>query len=148
MTPALFGAVLARWEAGETPKEAGILLERAPDSDWHMAGAWEVARLKPSADYYERAAYHFTVTAPASSKVWLVIEYLDHGYGLITVSPGVAQTKQWGVARVDSQGLRRAVLESDPPLTPKRLRVQGLDYLRAVRLTDDQARTGAAGRPR
>ena len=140
LTPALFGAVLARWEAGETPKDAGILLERAPDSDWHLekAGAWDVARLKPSADYYARAAYHLTVTAPASGRVWLVMEFLDRGYGLITVSPGVAQTKQWGVAWVNSQGLRRAVFEYGPPLMPQRVRVQGLDYLRAVRLTDEE----------
>jgi len=140
LTPTLFGAELARWEAAETPKAAGILLETAPDSDWHVekADAWEVARLKPSTDYYERAAYHLSLTSPASRKLWLVIEFLDRGYGLITVSPGVAQKKQWGIARVNSQGLRRAVFEYDPPPMPKRLRVQGLDYLRAVLLTDEQ----------
>ncbi len=134
------GAELGRWEAAEPPKAAGIQLEQAPDSDWHIekAGAWEVARLEPSADYYARAAYHLSLNPPAKRKVWVVLEFLDRGYGLIAVSPGVGQTHEWGIARVNSQGLRRAAFEYSARSAPNRLRVEGLDYLHAVILTDER----------
>src|SRR5437762_683741 len=110
VAPALLGAEVARWEAAETSKANGLQLERAADSDWHIEKSdnWYVARLKPSNDYYTRGAFHLSAGSNAGGKLWLVIEFLDRGYGLITVSPGVAQTKQWGVARVNTGGIRRA----------------------------------------
>lgn len=135
----LFGAEVARWEAAAPDKANGIQLERAADSDWHVeqGDAWQVARLQPSSDYYARAAYQFSITASRTGKVWLVIEYLDRGYGLITLTPGVPETRQWGVARVNTGRVRRAVVSYDPS-PPKRLRIEGLDYLRAAILTDEQ----------
>lgn len=132
------GATLARWEAADPPKSQGIQLERADDSDWRIekAGDWHVARLKPSSDYFTRAAYHISIDAPPTRKVWLVLEFLDRGHGLISLSPGVPDTKQWGVARVNTGRIRRAVFHFDPPGPPQRLRIEGLDYLRAVVLTD------------
>lgn len=134
----LFAAELARWEA-DSPKAEGIQLKPAADSDWHIekSGAGKVARLKPSSDYYTRAAYQFTLTAPPAGKAWLIVEFLDRGYGLITLSPGVPENRQWGVARVNTGRVRRAVFsyEQSPP---KSFRIEGLDYLRAVILTDEK----------
>lgn len=131
---------LARWEAGSSSSESGLIrLEQAPGSDGQAekAGAWDVVRLKPSSDLYTRAAYHFSVEPVATADSWLILEFLDRGYGLITLSPGVAQTKQWGTARVNSGGIRRAVFQFEAAL-PRRFRVEGLDYLRAVVVTDEQ----------
>ena len=72
--------------------------------------------------------------------MWLVIEFLDRGYGLVAVSPAVPQTRRWGVARVNSGGIRHAVFqygaEADP--LPGHFAISGLDYLRTVVLTDEQ----------
>jgi hypothetical protein len=140
VAPALLGAEVARWEATETSKANRLQLERAADSNWliEKSDNWYVARLKPSNDYYTRAAYHLSSDSPAGEKLWLVIEFLDRGYGLIAVSPSVPQTKQWGVARVNSGRIRRAVFQYDDAPLPTRFRVEGLDYLHAVVLTDQQ----------
>ena len=134
----LFGAELARWEAATPAKAHGIQLARPADSDWHIekAGAGKVARLKPSSDLYTRAAYQFTLTAPPSGKAWLIVEFLDRDYGLLTLTPGVPETRQWGIARVNTGRIRRAVFQYDPA-PAKSLRIEGLDYLRAVILTDE-----------
>jgi len=139
LTSTLFGAEIARWEAA-SPKSEGIQLERAADSDWRIekTGAGKVARLKPSSDYYTRAAYHLSLSSPPTGKAWLIIEFLDRGYGLITLLPGVPETRQWGVARVNTGRVRRAVFSYDQSPPPKSLRIEGLDYLRAVILTDEQ----------
>jgi hypothetical protein len=128
---------LARWEAAAIPKIAGIRLEAAADSEWRIepTDAGHVARLKPSSDYYTRAAYHHSVDAPIAKRSWLIIEFLDRGYGMMSMSPGVPEARQWGAARVNTGKVRRAVFQFDPPL--KRLRIEGLDYLRAVVLTDE-----------
>jgi len=137
---------LARWEAGKQSKAQGIQLERAPDSDWHVekSGSWTIARLKPSSDYYTRAAYNFSLSEVQAGKSWMVIEFLDHGYGLIAVTPGVAQAKQTGVARVNSGLLRQAVFQYDRGHVPQRFSIQGLDFLHAVFLTDQQPLTEPA----
>ena len=107
----LVGGEVARWEAAASAKADGIQLERAVDSEWHIerTGAWEVARLKPSSDYYTRAGYHLTLAPPSTGKLWLILEFLDRGYGLITLSPGVPETRQWSVARVNTGRIRRSV---------------------------------------
>jgi hypothetical protein len=133
-------ATVARWDAAGLPQAQGIQLEQAANSDWHCekVGSWKVARLTPSKDYYSRAAYHFSIAAAPTQKVWLVLEFLDRGYGLITVSPGVPQSKQCGVARVNTGRLRQAVLEYDRSQLPKTLTVQGLDYLHSVEVADQK----------
>jgi len=105
-----FGSELARWEAARTPVVVGIQLEQT-NGEYRIEkeGKWEVARLKPSLDYYSRAAYRFSLVPPSSGKVWLVIEFVDRGYGLISLTPTVPQAAQWGVARVNNGGIRRAV---------------------------------------
>ena len=132
--PAAFGAEISRWEAGNSPPNKGLQLEGSAASEWRLEKTeiCDVARLKPSTDYYSRAAYHVMLTALASPKFWLVIEFLDRGYGIITVSPGVSQTRQWGIARVNSGAIRRAVFQYDRQPATNRFSIEGLDYLRAV----------------
>jgi hypothetical protein len=129
---------IARWDAGAPTQGQGIRLEQGTNSNWHCekVGGCKVARLKPSEDYYSRAAYRFSMASAPTEKVWLVLEFLDRGYGLITVSPGVPQSKQCGVARVNTGRLRRAVLEYDRGHLPKAFTVQGLDYLHSVEVED------------
>lgn len=133
------GAELARWDAS-SPTAGTIRLEPASDSDWHLekTSSGKVARLKPSSDYYSRAAYHFSLPPTPNGKHWLVLEFLDRGYGLISVSPGVPETSQWGVARVNSGRLRRAVFCYDKSPPSKNLRIEGLDCLHSVVLTDQE----------
>jgi hypothetical protein len=118
----------------------GIRLEPADDSDWRIekTEAGPVARLKPSGDYYARAAYHLSLALSATGNVWLTLEFLDRGHGLITLSPGVPETRQWGAVRVNTGQVRRAVFHYGQGSPPKRLRVEGLDYLRSVVLSDQQ----------
>ncbi|MCC6344376.1 MAG: family 14 glycosylhydrolase [Bryobacterales bacterium] len=130
---------LASWEASDPPRQEGIHLEKAADSPMRMerAGGAFTARLSPSTDYYTRSAYHIVVERPTAVKQWLVLEFADRGYGLITLTPGLPQIKQWGVARVNSGKVRSAVFAYDGA-PPGRIRVEGLDWLRAVRLVDTQ----------
>jgi len=125
------------WEAGKPPKSNGVTIERAADSAWRIekSAHGSVARLAPSTNLYTRAAYHVAIADSPKVPNWLVIEFLDRGYGLITVSPGVAETKQWGVARVNTGRLRRAVLSFNQS-PPKRLRIEGLRELHAIFLTN------------
>jgi hypothetical protein len=130
------GEVL-EWRAGETRPQARVHLEQAPDSQWHLepVGVLQVVRLNPSSDLYTRAAYHISIGSPALSNRWVVLEFLDRGYGMISVSPGVPQTRQWGIARVNSGKLRRAAFGYEGRL-PEQLRVEGLDFLHSVSLMD------------
>jgi hypothetical protein len=133
-------ADLARWEAGEPMREEGITLTRPEGSVWHVESAEgaSVVRLKPSESYYTRASYVLKVNRPATRKTWLVVEFLDRGYGLTSLSPGVPESRQWGVARVNTGRLRRAVFQYDTPAIKDAIHIQGLDYLRAVWITDQQ----------
>ena len=134
-------ADIARWEAAQSERARGVQVSAAKDSAWHfevVAGA-RVARLRPSEDYYTRAAYELSFSSAPTGRVWLVLEFLDRNYGLISVTPGVGEQRQSGVARVNSGGWRRAVFTYEAP-PPQTVRVEGLDYLFAVTLTDREPR--------
>lgn len=133
---AAYGKDVASW----TPaKSNGIALEQADDSPWRIetAGGAAVARLSPSTDYYKRSVYQLRIDAAPAPGRYLIVEFLDRGYGLIALSPGVPETRQWGPARVNSGRVRRAVFRYDGD-NPVRIRIAGLDYLRAVILTGDE----------
>ena len=53
-----------------------------------------MARLSPSKDYYTRSAFHLNIAAAPGPNRYLVLEFLDRGIALITVSPGVPETRQ------------------------------------------------------
>jgi hypothetical protein len=133
-------ADLAYWEAGQPPKSSGLTLLKSAESVWRIeqTGGAAVARLNPSTNYFTRAPYVLEVSKPMPDEVWLVIEFLDRGYGLVGVSPGRPERDQWGVARVNSGLIRSTVVRYDKGGMQKSIRIEGLDYLRAVRLTTQQ----------
>ena len=133
-------AELGRWEAGVTTRPQGIVAAVKPIPGWTVqtrAGK-TVVRLNPNTSPYQRSAYQVEVSGRLTGPVWLVVEFLDSGYGLITVSPRVAQRDQWGVARVNSGRMRRTVFRYPKPDFPGVVRVEGLDYLRAITLTSSE----------
>lgn len=137
----VIGGELGHFQAGTPVQAAGIQLLEAEDSRWRVegVGARQVIRLEPSTDYYSRAAFHLVLEAAPTGGCWLVLEFLDRGYGAIALSPGVSESSQWSVARVNTGKLRRAVYRFDRGLPAKRLRVEGLDYLHRVSLTEEQS---------
>jgi hypothetical protein len=128
---------LARWGAGSESGKSRIHLSAAAGASTHVEklNGVDVLRLAPSTDLYTRAAYDFSIELVPISNCWLVLEFLDHGYGLISLSPGVPANRQWGTARVNSGKERRSVFryEGTPP---KQLRIEGLDFLSGIFITD------------
>ncbi len=143
--PATRAGELASWQADAVADAGRIRLERTAESSWQVekVASWNVVRLKPSADLYSRASFRLSIQPVSVSNTWLILEFLDRGYGLVTVTPGVAPAKQWGTARVNSGQLRRAVFQFDSGL-PAQLGVEGLDYLRAVTVTDEKPKIDPA----
>ncbi len=133
-------ADLAAWLAGTPVTENGITLQTTPLCRWRVekAGDVSVARLQPSDDYYTQAEYVFTVNRPVDGAVWLVVEFLDRGYGLTAVRPRVAEVDQFGIARVNTGRVRRAVLHYRAGVLKESIRIANLDYLRSIRLTGER----------
>jgi hypothetical protein len=123
-------AELARWD---TSRSDGLTLVRGIDADFNIQG--RLAVVKPVRDYFRRAAFLVRIDKAFQGRLWLSIEYLDRDYGLISVAPGVPQSRQSGVARLNTGGLRRAVFEFErPPRTE--IRIHGVESLRSVSLLD------------
>jgi hypothetical protein len=99
-TAGAFPAEIARWEAGRAGR--GITIEQAEGFRWTLRqeGGSAVAVVEPSRDYFSRAGYQIRTTVSHSDSALLVLEYLDRGYALVTTAPGVAQSRQRGVARL------------------------------------------------
>ncbi len=133
-----FSAELAHWTAARPDLPGAVHVRTDQKSAWHFedAGGTRVARLKPGSDYWTRAAYEIDFVISPTGKVWLTLEFVDHGYGLITLQPGVSERKLSGVARVNSGKVRRAIFEYEA--MPKSIRIEGLDYLGAVRLGETE----------
>lgn len=149
-------AVIARWEAGKTGQSGGVVLANSPDNKWTLLqrGKSEVAMLEPTHDYYRRAEFIATVDKQTPYPFWLVLEYLDEGYGLISVGPAgrrglryIPWSRQWGVARLNTGRIRRATFRIDGPQSrsagsaieaPLEFHVNGVEYLRAIYLDDSQ----------
>ena len=160
----LAGGGNRRWEAGKPVKSPGIVLVKAADSKWTASarGGVNVAAIAPNHDYYHRAQFVARITQRVNSPFWLVVEYLDEGYGLISVNPGEAVdwrfidslavpipwSHQWNVARLNTGRVRRAVFQLDAPASNPAaahdsvagldLHIYGLAYLRAISLQDAQ----------
>ncbi|MFN7934266.1 MAG: family 14 glycosylhydrolase [Bryobacteraceae bacterium] len=130
------GKEIASWQPA---KSNGITLDKADDSPWRIenVSGTQMARLAPSKDYFVRSAFHLNISATPGPNRYLVLEFLDRGIALITASPGVPEIRQWGPTRVNSGKVRRAVFLYDSP-HPARIRVEGLDYLRSITLTEDK----------
>ena len=162
--PSLWATEIARWEAGKPVKSRGIVLVTGADSKWTISsrGGIYLGAIAPNHDYYRRAQFVAHVSPRVDSPFWLVVEYLDAGYGMISVIPGEAMdwrfidalarpipwAHQWGVARLNTGRVRRAVFRLDAPASHAPagpgsaggfdLHIYGLEYLRAISLQDAQ----------
>jgi hypothetical protein len=136
----LAAAEAARWVAGGPPTQEGLTLKVTPECRWHneTSNGKEVARLQPAGDYYTQAEYVLTLDRAVAGPVYLVIEFLDRGYGLANVTPRVAQAEQWGVARVNTGRWRRTVLRYKAGALKDSIRIANLDFLHSVRLTTER----------
>ena len=140
LTVSACAAELARWEAGQSSNQTGLSMVSDSGSVTRpetVAGA-AVVRLEPSKDYFSRASYVFKVNRPVAGRAWLVIEFLDRGFGVISVSPGGPEARRWGTVRVNTGLMRRATVQFDSAAIKDAIHVTGLDYLHALWITDQQ----------
>lgn len=131
-------AELIRWTADSTRNSERLKLTPAADSPQTLEriGDLQFVRLRPSDDLYSRSAFHVAIAAPGNRPSWLVLEFLDRGFGLISATPAVPDPHKWGIARVNSGKVRRAAFQFDGPTLPKQIRIEGLDWLRGLEWTD------------
>jgi len=123
-------AELARWDAAGA---RGITLARGPDAGYTVQDG--LAVIHPVNDYFRRAAFLVRLEQKPEGRCWLAIEYLDRGYALISIEPGVPHSRQSGVARLDTGAFRHAVFAFDR-LPAAEFRVHGIEKLRSVSLHD------------
>jgi hypothetical protein len=128
----------ARWRAASPAQSDGLALGSGPGARWRIenAAGQPVAAIIPVDDYFRRAAFLLRLTRPLSTPAWLSLEYLDRGYGLISIVPGVAPSQESGVARLNTGRFRHAVFRLDHPALEPPIRVYGLQYLRSASLTE------------
>jgi len=157
IVPSVWAAEIARWEAGKGGQAGGITLVNAAGSKWTLTQhhKFEVAAIEPTHDYYRRAEFVAKVSKPTGFPVWLALEYLDEGYGLISVGPAgrrglryIPWTHQWGVARLNTGRLRRATFRLDGPASHSPagpntegtldFHINGVEYLHAIFLEDSE----------
>ncbi len=150
-------AEIARWEAGKTDQPSGVILVNAEGGKWTLAqhSNVEVASLEPTHDYYRRAEFIAKVNKSTPFPFWLVLEYVDDGYGLISVGPAsqrglryIPWSHQWGVARLNTGRIRRATFRVDGPPSPSaggagaegllEFHINGVEYLHAIYVDDSQ----------
>jgi hypothetical protein len=127
---AAHGAEVARWDAA---RAGGITLARGPDADFTLERG--LAIIRPVNDYFRRAAFLARFEPRREGRCWLAVEYLDRGYALISLEPGVPHSQQWGVARLNTGAFRRAVFEFDR-LPAAGVRIYGVEALRSITLED------------
>lgn len=145
----LWAAKTSSWEAGSPVKSDGIRVLRGPQSAWSVTvknGVY-VADLPPSHDYYGRSQILVRINRSVGAPAWLVVGYLDDGYGLISITLDSAGqtsapwTDQWDVARLNTGRIRHAVFRLDhPPLQSAlnskdvSLRIAGVQFLHDLSL--------------
>lgn len=145
-------AEIARWEAGHPVRSKGISLLTGAESKWTLSeknGVY-VAAVEPSHSYYRRAQFLVHVGKPAHSTVWLVVEYLDEGYGIVSIGlnsgGSLPWTDQWNVARLNTGRVRSAVFRIDHPAFPSGsvsgkesdIHIYGVEFLHALSLADTE----------
>jgi hypothetical protein len=112
----LTAAELARWEADRPDRTSGLTVTA-----------------DTTADYFRRASFQVRFASPPAGRAWLVVAYPDRGYGLVSIAPDVRQSRQWGVARLNTGKLRQAVFQLDKPGD---LRIYGAPALHSLSLVN------------
>ena len=155
MASTVWGAEIARWEAGKPAKAGEVTLVNAAGSRWNLTQRqkFTVAAIEPTHDYYRRAEFLAQLGKPVSFPIWFEVEYLDEGYGLISVGPAgrkglryIPWSHQWGVARLNTGRMRRAIFRIDGPPAHSAessdgsldFHIIGADYLHALMVEDAQ----------
>jgi len=90
----------------------------------------------PPDDFFRRTALEAVIDPLPPGPRWLVVEYKDAGYGLMSTEPGVHQSRQWGVARLNSGKLRRAWFAFDK--VPAKIRIFGAPVEAKVALSETE----------
>ena len=131
VTVAAWSAELARWEAGGAGQ--GLSLVRGPGAEWRIEKTAQgvFAAVVPVNDYFHRAGFLVRSEKAAPAPVWLTVEFLDRGYGLISVSSR-------GAARLNTGKLRRAVFQLNGLSAGAEIRIEGLELLRSLALSDTE----------
>ena len=109
-------AQVARWDA---TRSDGLSLTREPELG----------------DYFRRRAFVLRFDKALEGRLWLSIEYLDRGYGLISITAPAPQSKQSGVARLNTGAFRKAIFELEGP-PGKEIRIYGVESVRSVSVSD------------
>jgi len=143
---AALNAETLRWTAAEAARDQGLTLVRGPDAEFRIetVEGHAVAVLQPAGHYYRRASFLIRLDKSVAGKAWLVIEYLDRGFGLVQISaPGNNRVvEQDGVARLNTGRLRRAWFAFEQTDFERRLapgadiQLYGVPYLHAIELVD------------
>ncbi len=119
----LSAAEVARW----TPAESkGLAVEPA---GWDRQG--DVAVVRTVRDYFHRAEFAVRIDPPRDTPSWLVVEYFDYGYALISVTGGVPVGP---VARLNTGRPRKALFLVSSGVG--RVAIQGVETLRSLALHD------------
>ena len=128
---------LAAWRA-DGPSE-GVTLTRGKDAEWKAdrVDGRSAAAIVPVNDYYRRAAFSFHLDREIKGPVWLSVEFVDRGYGLLSLGSRVAHRDMRGIARLNSGRIRHAVFRLETVAGPE-IRVYGAPLLTALSLTDTE----------
>ena len=156
MASTVWAAEIARWEAGKPGKAGEMTLVNAAGSRWTLTQQqkFTVAAIEPTHDFYRRAEFLAKLSKPASFPIWLDVEYLDEGYGLISVGPAgrkglryIPWSHQWGVARLNTGPAAARHFShrwpscASPPASSDGsvdFHIIGAEYLHAIMVDDTQ----------
>ena len=130
-------ADVASWKADGTGR--GLDLFRSETCNWTITrtGGAPIAELKALTGYYERAGFAFKIEHEVQGAHWLSIEFLDRGYGLVSLGRALVHQNMSGIARLNSGGIRRAVFKLEGT-TGGELKVYGAPLVRSVILSDTE----------
>ena len=83
----LFASEIARWEVGKPGNASNLTVLNAEPNKWKLTQRekFAVAAIDLTHDYYRRAEFVAKLGKPATFPLWLQVEYLDDGYGLVSV---------------------------------------------------------------
>jgi Glycosyl hydrolase family 14 len=138
---------IASWQASAPQEARGLSLVREKDASWNIEkqSGVSVAAIVPVNDYYRRAAFVVRVDKHPTGPAWLSVEYLDRGFGLISISSGMPQafrrpmaqpSDEEGIARLNTGKIRHATFRLDASAFDHPLRIYGVTDLCALRLSD------------
>jgi hypothetical protein len=119
-------AELGRWDAAQPAAARGVSVVQTP-----------------SPDYFHRAVVRARIAVDAPGPVWLIVEYDDRGYALISAGGG---RPVQGVARLNFGKPRRAVFAFAK--LPREIPIEGAGRVLSLAVVDSPPPVEAAPQPR